>query len=132
MAELTAYQSLLVEFEPRPIHSHSAYKRALRRVERLMKKPALTSAERDIVEAMSIFIEQFESVDYPTPTVLPHNLLAHLIEAKGVSQAEVSRVTGIARSNLSAILSGHRQISKAAAVKLGAYFGVSPALFLSG
>ena len=35
-ATLTQYQSLLVEFVPRPIRSEREYKKALRQIERLL------------------------------------------------------------------------------------------------
>lgn len=128
---LTKYQSLLVEYQPRPIRSEAAYRRALRQVETLMKKPRLTAAERDIVEALSILIEQYEAARQPTPQVPPDRVLAHLIESKGVTQAQISRGTGIPKSNLSAILAGRRAVSKTSAVTLGRYFGLPAEVFLS-
>jgi HTH-type transcriptional regulator/antitoxin HigA len=130
MAALTAYQALLVEYQPRPIRSASAYKKALRQVERLMKKPKLSSEERDLVETLSTFLEQYEMMEHPTPKVSPARLLAHLIESKGVTQAAVCRATGIAKSNLSAILADQREISKGNAMKLARYFGLPAGLFL--
>ena len=68
------------------------------------------------------------SID-PTPDVPPRRMLAHLIESKGATAADVSRATGIHRSTLSAVLAGRREISKANVAKLSRYFGVSPAVF---
>jgi antitoxin component HigA of HigAB toxin-antitoxin module len=130
MSALTAYQALLVEFQPRPLRSASAYKKALGQVEQLLKKPRLSNAERDLVETLSTLIEQYEAIDYPTPDVPPTRLLAHLLEAGGVTQAEVCRATGIARSNLSAVLAGRRAISKGNALKLASYFGLPAHVFL--
>jgi len=127
---MTAYQALLQKYTPRPIRTEGAYRKTLRQVDGLMRRPRLSRAESELLEVLGTLVEQYESKDYPTPTSAPHQMLAHLIEAKGVSQAELARETDIPRSTISAVLAGRRQISKANVVKLADYFGLSPALFL--
>ena len=46
---MTAYETLLLDYRPRPIRSETAYRRALRQVERLMTKPHLNQAESEMV-----------------------------------------------------------------------------------
>ena len=128
---MTEYQALLQEYTPRPMRSERAYKRALRQVDELMSRPKLSRAESELLEVLATLVEQYESMEHPTPANPPERMLAHLIEAKGISQAELSRAAGIPRSTISAVLAGRRQISKANVSKLAAYFGVSPAVFLS-
>ena len=41
MSTLTSYQSLLLDYEPRPIRSEAAYRKALRHVEKLMRPACL-------------------------------------------------------------------------------------------
>ncbi len=130
MTTMTAYQSLLQKYTPRPIHSERAYKGALRQVERLMKQTVLSRAESELLEVLATLVEQYESVEYPTPTSSPKRMLAHLIEARNASQADLARATGIPRSTISAILAGRRQISKTNVNTLAAYFGVSPIVFM--
>jgi antitoxin component HigA of HigAB toxin-antitoxin module len=57
-------------------------------------------------------------------------MLAHLIEAKDVTQAEVARATGIRESRISEVLSRKRKLTRTQITKLAAYFRVSPAVFL--
>ena len=130
MATMTPYQALLVDFTPRPIRSERSYKATLRQVDRLMKKARPTRAEREMLALLAMLVEQYESAEYPTPSVPPDRMLAHLIEAKGVRAADVAKATGIHRSTLSAVLAGRRSLSKGHVVKLAEYFGVSPAVFL--
>jgi HTH-type transcriptional regulator/antitoxin HigA len=52
------------------------------------------------------------------------------MEAKGVTQMELSRATGIARSRISELLASKRKLNRHQIVKLAAYFHVSPAVFL--
>ena len=56
-------------------------------------------------------------------------MLRHLIEAKGVSQTEISSATGIADSTISEILKGRRSLNRSHIGKLARYFNVSPDVF---
>jgi HTH-type transcriptional regulator/antitoxin HigA len=57
-------------------------------------------------------------------------MLLHLIEAKGSTQAELARQTGVSRSTISEVLKGKRSISVEIAFRLADYFHVEPTLFL--
>ena len=131
MSTLTNYQSLLLDYEPRPIRSEAAYRKALRHVEELMR-PRLSRAESELVEVLATLIEQYESREHPTPKSPPHEMLAHLMEARGVvAQVAVARATGIPRSTLSAVLAGRRKLSIANIAVLSGYFHVSPSAFMN-
>jgi HTH-type transcriptional regulator/antitoxin HigA len=127
---MTAYESLLLQYKPRPIRNAADHARALKHVERLMK-PNLGRAESELVEILSTLIEQYEASKFPTPRVPPLVRLAELISAREISQAQLSRITGIDTATISSILADRRGISKANAVKLAQAFGVSPADFIS-
>jgi HTH-type transcriptional regulator / antitoxin HigA len=129
---LTSFQNLLLDYQPRPIRSKAAYERALRHVEQLMTKPHLSRAESEMVELLSLLIEQYESTDYPTPASVPGEVLEHLLEVRGISKAQLARDTGLARSIITNVLAGRRAISKANALKLAKYFSVSISLFIEG
>jgi len=68
-------------------------------------------------------------VAHPIAPVSDGEMLRHLIEAKGVSQTEVSRATGIANSSISEILKGKRSLNRSHIGKLARYFNVSPEVF---
>jgi HTH-type transcriptional regulator/antitoxin HigA len=59
----------------------------------------------------------------------PAGMLQHLMEARDIRQIDLAELVG-SRGQVSAILSGKRGISKEMAKKLGAFFHVSPSLFL--
>ncbi len=65
------------------------------------------------------------------PSVSDAGMLRHLIEAKGVTQAEVARATGIAESTISAVLAGNRRLNREHIEKLARYFHVGGQAFLS-
>src|SRR5258708_40022830 len=103
-----AYDSLLLDVRPRPIRSRAAYRRALRHVERLMSKPHLSPAESEMVELLSLLLEQYEAVEYPTPDCTPAEMLEHLLEARTITRARLAGETGIPRSVITNVLSGRR------------------------
>ncbi len=52
------------------------------------------------------------------------DMLRHLLDAKGVSQAHLHRETGIAKSSISEVLAGKKPLSRAMMRKLADYFHV--------
>ena len=95
-----------------------------------MSKPHLARAESEMVELLSMLIEQYETLENPTPECSPAEMLEHLLEVRGVSKAQLARDTGIPRSVITNVLARRRAISKANAVKLASFFRVSLHLFI--
>jgi plasmid maintenance system antidote protein VapI len=60
----------------------------------------------------------------------PAEMLALLLDARGVSNAAVARETGIPRSVITDILAGRRSVSTANVARLAKYFHLSPAVFI--
>lgn len=130
MPMITEYQSLLLDYTPRPIRTDSDYRRAMRQISRLMSAEKLSRAESQLLELLSTLAEQYESQEYPAPKNPQSELLQHLIDARGVSQAEVARATGIPRSLITNVLKGRRGVSQTNVARLARYFHVSPAVFI--
>lgn len=126
---LTPYKSLLLEYEPRPIRNEREHRKALRQIESLMT-PHPTRERGELIELLATLIEQYELAEYPTPKVSPREMLAHYLEARELTNAALSRATGIPRSVLTNVLNGRRAISKANAVKLSAFFRVPVGVFI--
>lgn len=125
------YKELLQEFVPRPITSASALKRAYKLIDQLIGKAKLSRSESEMLEMLSILVEQYESTEHPTPELSPAELLEHFIEVHGVTRAEIARKTGIPRSTVGEIIAGHREISKQNIGRLATYFNVSPNVFIA-
>jgi len=126
---MTAYQSLLVDYSPRPIRTAREYKRALGQIERLMT-PRPSREKSELIELLATLIEQYESARYPTPHNSPRDVLAHYINNRGVSRARLARDTGIPRATITNILSGRRAVSKANAIRLAKHFRVPDSVFI--
>lgn len=129
MKTLAEYRELINEYLPRPIRNATDYRRSLRQVEKLMV-PHPRPAQGMLIEVLATLIQQYESEEQRAPNVSPAQMLAHCIEAREVTAAQVCRDTGIPHATLSNVLAGRRGISKASAVKLGQYFNVPPTVFL--
>jgi HTH-type transcriptional regulator / antitoxin HigA len=130
--QLTAYDSLLLKYKPRPIRNDREHRRVLKHVEELIGKhgPTPPRAEGELIAVLSTLIESYEVETIPRRKPTPAETLEHLIECRDVSRAEVGRATGIPRSTITNVLSGRRQISKENVTRLATYFHVDPSVFL--
>lgn len=92
MAKVSAkYLELIRNFPLRPIRSETGLGRAEKVL--LLDAEALTDQEQDYLEILGNLIEDYEEKAYPVEDVVPHKMLAGLIEAKGVTQTEVSKAS---------------------------------------
>jgi len=132
VTKLTAYDTLLLKYKPRPIRNDREHHRALKQVEKLIGEhgPTPPRAEGELIAVLSTLIESYEIEVTPRRKPTPAKTLEHLIESKEVTRAEVARATGIPRSTITNVLSGRRQISKENVTRLANYFQVDPTLFL--
>ena len=123
------YFDLVRRFPLRPIRSDKELNVAVKMVDSLLDRKDLASEEEDYLEVLGDLIEQYESEAHPIAPVSDMEMLRHLIEAKGVSQTEVSKATGIADSTISEVLKGKRSLNRNHIGKLAQYFNVSPDVF---
>jgi HTH-type transcriptional regulator/antitoxin HigA len=130
IAAQTPYEQLLLEFAPRAIRSRTQYKRVLRQVDCLMRRPRRTRAEDDLLELLASLVAQYEQTRFPAPDVTPGQMIAHLMEARNATEAEVAAATAIPAQTITRFIDGSRAIDKANGAKLAKYFHVSPDLLL--
>jgi HTH-type transcriptional regulator/antitoxin HigA len=131
MPALAHYDRLLLELKPRPIRTKADYRRVLRQLDDLME-PHPSRERAMMIDLLAVLVEQYEATHFPTAQQLtPEEYLAELLEARELSQAELSRRTGVPRSVLSNILAGRRGISKSTALRLSLFFRVPVNIFLN-
>ena len=124
------YGSLLEKYQPKAIASESEYQKSLDAIASLMAKGEdLSPEESSLLETLAILVESYEETEFPIPTSSPRNVLIHLMEVRSLKQVDLVKVIG-SKGVVSEILSGKRAISKLQAKELGAFFHVSPALFI--
>ena len=123
------YLKLVRQFPLRPIRSDDELDKAIRMVDSLLDRQELEPEEEDYLEVLGDLVERYQREAHPMPPVSDAEMLRHLIEAKGVSQTEVSGATGIADSTISEVLKGKRSLNRTHISKLTRYFKVSPGVF---
>ena len=74
-------------------------------------------------------ITAYEDEHYPIPEGTPLNTFKHLMDAQDLKQADLIGVIG-SRGMVSDVINGKRDLSKAQAKTLAAYFGVAVGLFI--
>jgi HTH-type transcriptional regulator/antitoxin HigA len=123
------YLDLVRRCPLRPIRSEEELDRAIAMVDFLIDQQSLNQDQQDYLDVLSDLVEQYETVAHAIEPVTDAEMLAHLLEAKGVTQAEAAANTGIAESTISEFLSGKRIPNRRHIGKLAAYFHVNPGVF---
>ncbi len=123
------YFELVAQFPLRPLRSDEDMDAAVRVLDSLLDRRDLTPGEADYLEVLGDLIERYEAEAHPMAPVSDADVLRHLIEARAVSQTEISAATGIADSTISEILTGKRSLNRSHIGKLARYFHVSPEVF---
>ncbi len=116
-----------------PIESADVHRRGLALANKLLEKKAhggkLSRGESGYLSVLLELLENYERAKFPRRRVGDGELLAHLIEAKDVTQVQVERDTGVAAPTLSAVIAGRRRLTRDQIGKLSAYFNVAPTAF---
>lgn len=124
------YSHLLAESSPQVIETEEEYERLLKIAERLLFKNNLTPEEKILNKLIVFLIEDYETKNYPIGKSTPQEILKHIMDSSGNTQADLTRISGSSSGVISEILSGKRNISKKQAKALAAHFKVDPSLFL--
>lgn len=110
----------------RNIRGHA---QAVAEIDRLVDRgDNLNTAENELLELLTVLVEQYEDRHVAIPDAPPVEALRELMAARGTSQAELAKLIG-SRGDTSEILNGKRSISKTIAKKLADHFHVFPAVF---
>ncbi|MFQ4141153.1 type II toxin-antitoxin system HigA family antitoxin [Chlorogloeopsis sp. ULAP02] len=123
------YGKLLAEFQPKVITSEEEYDFVLEAVEKLMGCKNRSPEQTAILQLLVSLIEEYESKNYPMRESSPHEILEHLMEARGIKQSDLVGIIG-SKGVVSEIVNGKRGISKAQAKALAEFFHVSLELFI--
>ena len=92
------------------------------------------SAVRDYKIVLLSLIADYErcaNLRLDTSNISAAKVVLHLLEERRMSVNALSKTLGISQSSLSEMLSGRRDWSKPAIIRLSEFFGLEPRLFLS-
>jgi HTH-type transcriptional regulator/antitoxin HigA len=83
------------------------------------------------LDALSDLVAAYEDVHYPIAPASDADMLRHLMDAKGITQAELHRQTGLGKSTISEVLAGKKPFSKAMIRTLAGFFKVDPSVLFA-
>ena len=125
------YGRLLAKALPSVIQTEEENQRLLAIIEGLMAKgeERLSAEEGALLDLLVDLVHRFEEEHDPLPVSPPHEMVAFLLEQRGLKPSALWPVLG-SKGRVSELLSGKREISKDQANKLAAFFHVGVALFI--
>ncbi len=118
------YLELVRGFPLASIKSEDHLQAAQEVMDRLLSLGDLDLGRETYLDALSDLVATYEDVHHRIEPATDADLLQHFMEARGVSQAELGRETGIPRSSISEVLSGKKPFTRPMIRKLATYFGV--------
>lgn len=125
------YARLLGKTLPVVIETEDDYERLLERAKHLMDQDetALSLEETTLLSLLVHLIEQYEERHDPLGRANAHDLLCHLMEARGLTHKDIWPLFG-SKGVASEVLNGKRAVSKTQAKKLAQFFHLSAELFI--
>jgi HTH-type transcriptional regulator/antitoxin HigA len=124
------YARVLAKVLPRIVATDEEHARMLAEAEKLMDKGSRRTPEQDAaLELMVRLIQDYEERNHPLPDPSPGEMLAYLMEQRGLRQADLVPIFK-SRGYVSDVINGKRAISKSLAKQLAEFFGVSPGMFI--
>ena len=123
-----AYTSLLAKVPPKVIRSEAENEYYIEALYALEQKRSLSREEKEFSDLLTLLIEDFEERRYQLPRATPLQALSFLMEQHGLKQKDLAGIFG-ARSVVSEVMSGKREITKEQIRRLSQRFHVSPEVF---
>ena len=125
------YLELVTEFPLVSIKSKTQFKDAQRVIESLLARGTLDDGEEMYLDALSDLVAAYEDVHVPIAAASDADMLRHLLDAKGITQSELHRQTGIPKSTISEVLAGRKPFSKTLIRTLAEFFKVDVSVLAS-
>jgi len=119
-----SYLDLVLSFPLASIKSDEHLEQSQEVMDRLLAKGRLDHGERMYLDALSDLVTVYEDEHHAIEPASDADMLRHFMEAKDVSQVQLHRDTGIAKSTISEVLVGKKPFSRQMIRKLADYFRV--------
>jgi HTH-type transcriptional regulator / antitoxin HigA len=119
-----SYLELILAFPLSSIRSEEHLKEAQKVMDRLLAQGELDDGEATYLDALSDLVGVYEDEHHAIEPASDADMLRHLLEATGVTQAQLSQEAGIARSTISEVLAGKKPFSRRVIRKLAEFFKV--------
>jgi len=119
-----AYLELVLAFPLASIQSEEHLVEAQRVMDQLLAKGNLGDGEATYLDALSDLVASYEDEHHAIEPASDADMLRHLLEARGMTQAQLSRESSISKSTISEVLAGRKHFSRQMIRKLAHYFKV--------
>ena len=126
-----AYLELVLAFPLASIKSDEHLAAAQEVMDCLLAQGELEDGEEMYLDALSDLVGAYEDEHHAIGPASDADMLRHLMDAKGTTQAELSRDTKIARSTISEVLAGKKPFSRQMIHRLADYFKVDVTVLAS-
>jgi HTH-type transcriptional regulator/antitoxin HigA len=120
-----SYLERVLDFPLASIESDEHLAEARRVLDRLLARGTLDKGEATYLDALSDLVGIYEDEHYAIAPAADADMLRHLMDAKGVSQIQLSRDAGLPKSTISEVLAGRKPFSRRFIRKLADYFHVN-------
>src|SRR5436305_3227338 len=115
---------LVLDFPSTSSRSDEHLAEAQNVMDRLLAGGKLDDGAGIYLDALSDLVAAYEDAHHPIEPASDADMLRHLMAAKGVTQAQLSRDTQLAKSTVSEVLAGKKPFSRQMIRKLADYFKV--------
>ncbi len=123
-----SYLKLVISFPLKSIESDEHLEAAGQVIDNLLAQDRLDHGGQMDLDALSDLVAAYEEKHHAIPPASDAEMLRHLLDMKGVTQADVSRETKLPKSTLSEILAGKKPFSRQVIRALADYFQVDTSL----
>ncbi|MGL4464894.1 MAG: helix-turn-helix domain-containing protein [Planctomycetia bacterium] len=117
------YFALVTAFPLTSIASDEHLVAAQRVVDRLLTEE-LDGGGETYLDALSDLVAAYEDVHHSIEPASDAEMLRHLLDAKGITSAQLCREAGLAKSSISEVLAGKKGFGRGMIRKLADYFGI--------
>ena len=126
-----AYLELVLEFPLVSIRSQRQLEESQDFMDQLFARGKLNYGEESYLDALSDLVATYEDEHHAIEPAADADMLRHLMENSGATQAQLNRDTGVAKSTISEILAGKKPFSRRVIRKLAKYFDIDVSVLAS-
>lgn len=123
-----SYLELVMAYPLASIRSDAQLLEAQHVMDQVLVLGNLDPGQEMYLDALSDLVAAYEDERHPIAPASDAEMLRHLMEARAVTQAQLSRATAIPKSTISEVLAGKKAFSRQMMRKLAAYFQVDPSI----
>lgn len=126
--KMDSYVRLVRKFPLIPIENDKQLDAATAVIDELLDKDR-SREEEAYLDVLGQLIEAYEEEAHPIEPATDAQLLADILESRGLTQVAFAKLTGIAESTVSAVLHGSRRLTREQIGKIGKHLSVPPEAF---